>query len=303
MVLVDNKAALVDHIKSLQRSSPEAKQAWWNHCDNNLGGARDPNRHDEAVLVEFLTTNGFGLPGEGGAPASAPKGRSKGKPPPDMYGGGYDGGYDAGCGGGFGKGMAAYGKGMPSFGKGMGAFARPMPSFGGGPAMGGPVDLASAIKAGQRSSQGWKSAWQMYAQLYGNGMNDPARYDEGFIAGFFDYLGQLAEQDLGMAAQQAGYAQQQQQAMMMMGKGGPPPGAGMKRGPSYGGYDGPAFKKSHTSAPSGDNDLVMRVKALQRRDMETKEAWWKICDEEHKGVRDPARHDAATLEAFLAAHE
>jgi len=48
------KDALVEKIKAMQRASPELKQMWWDHCDQNLGGVRDPNRHDAATLEEFL---------------------------------------------------------------------------------------------------------------------------------------------------------------------------------------------------------------------------------------------------------
>jgi len=52
------KTSLVVKVKELQRSSQEMKQAWWTYCDESLGGVRDPNRHDAAVLSQFLAAMG-----------------------------------------------------------------------------------------------------------------------------------------------------------------------------------------------------------------------------------------------------
>lgn len=49
------KDALVQRIKSYQRSSPDAKEVWGQYCDEHLGGVRDPNRHDRAVLQAFAS--------------------------------------------------------------------------------------------------------------------------------------------------------------------------------------------------------------------------------------------------------
>jgi len=48
------KAALVDKIKSLQRTDPDAKAAWWAFCDEQLEGVKDPNRQDADTLRGFL---------------------------------------------------------------------------------------------------------------------------------------------------------------------------------------------------------------------------------------------------------
>jgi len=50
-------------------------------------------------------------------------------------------------------------------------------------------------------------------------------------------------------------------------------------------------------------ELVAALKELQRTNYEKKQAWWSLCDQEHAGVKDPNRHDEATLQAFLAAHQ
>lgn len=49
--------------------------------------------------------------------------------------------------------------------------------------------------------------------------------------------------------------------------------------------------------------LVGKVKALQRTDHRVKEQWTAHCNNNGEGVRDPARHTAEFLQAFLAAVE
>merc|ERR1719313_825897 len=46
--------------------------------------------------------------------------------------------------------------------------------------------------------------------------------------------------------------------------------------------------------------LAQKVKTGQRASAEFKEAWGAYCEKEKEGVRDPSKHDAASLQAFLA---
>eukprot|EP00411_Alexandrium_monilatum_P071112 CAMPEP_0175570556 /NCGR_PEP_ID=MMETSP0096-20121207/42054_1 /TAXON_ID=311494 /ORGANISM="Alexandrium monilatum, Strain CCMP3105" /LENGTH=158 /DNA_ID=CAMNT_0016873945 /DNA_START=31 /DNA_END=504 /DNA_ORIENTATION=- len=46
--------ALVGEVKRLQRASTKFRDAWTAHCEGELGGVRDPNRHDVAVLQDFM---------------------------------------------------------------------------------------------------------------------------------------------------------------------------------------------------------------------------------------------------------
>lgn len=52
------KDQLITRVKTYQRSGDEGKQQWWSYCDAQLGGVRDPARHDSAVLNQFITTHG-----------------------------------------------------------------------------------------------------------------------------------------------------------------------------------------------------------------------------------------------------
>jgi len=151
---------------------------------------------------------------------------------------------------------------------------------------GPPPDLISLVKTGQRVSQSWKMGWQAYTTTYGTGMNDPARYDPEFIVGFLDTVGQLVEGQIGGMSVPCG--------------GGIGYSNSVKRPVSTIGL--PPSKRVAVGGPS-NSDLVERVKALQRRDQETKEAWWRLCDEILGGVRDPARHDLETLQIFVSDNE
>lgn len=256
-----NKAALVEQIKSIQRSDPDSKQAWWDYCDTNLGGVKDPNRHDATVLNEFVSAYG-------GSAATNTKPR-RSMAPVSSAGGGW-GPYP----------MATWGYGA-------------YPSMW---ATGGGCSLQDFVKTGQRHSGPWKAAWQTYCVLYGSGFNDPAKYDESFIVGFIDYVGQLAAGDLGAMTEHTSDTQV---------------GAisGMKR-PLGGATSQPPAKRAVTGASkgyvSGDAEkaeLVDKVKALQRTDPEAKGAWWAFCDENMQGVKDPNRHEKETLQQFLSSYE
>merc|ERR1719203_2341037 len=54
------KMELVSQIKSFQRIGEAQKQAWWDHCDQNLGGIRDPAKHDTGTLQNFVHSYGVG---------------------------------------------------------------------------------------------------------------------------------------------------------------------------------------------------------------------------------------------------
>mmetsp|Transcript_122768 Transcript_122768/g.342073 ORF Transcript_122768/g.342073 Transcript_122768/m.342073 type:complete len:253 (+) Transcript_122768:133-891(+) len=54
------KDALVARIKAYQRSSEDARVHWSAHCDQQLGGVRDPARHDVNTLQMFIAS--YGVP-------------------------------------------------------------------------------------------------------------------------------------------------------------------------------------------------------------------------------------------------
>merc|ERR1719221_942130 len=49
---------LVSRVKAFQRRGVAEKELWGNFCDAQLGGIRDPSRHDASTLQQFLETHG-----------------------------------------------------------------------------------------------------------------------------------------------------------------------------------------------------------------------------------------------------
>lgn len=264
---MSGKAELVEQIKALQRSDPQAKQTWWDYCDSRQGGVRDPNRHDESTLQEFL--------------AGFRSGTLKAKPSSTPWAKG-------------GKSPAA-----PAYGS-YGAWPQETPWGWAPPAAAGQGgDLASLIKLGQKSSVQWKTAWQAYCSAYGGGINDPTRHEASYLTSFLDFAGGAASQML----QSSGVAVA---APPMPGVYAAAPMAGRKRPASetFADYGAPPMKMAAPGGVDADKEqLVARVKTLQRRDADTKQAWWTYCDEQHRGVRDPARHEKETLLQFLSTYE
>lgn len=297
------KAALVEQIKSIQRSDPDAKQAWWDYCDTNLGGVKDPNRHDANVLEEFMSMyNTGGLP-EGGAkpaPRRSPPMRAANAGSSPGYGQSY--GYQPAPAASWGFAQSAV---APAWGAQAAAGWGAQQAAGYGAATGS--NLAEMVKTGQRQSEAWKAAWKNYCGLYGTGKFDPTKYDEEFILGFVNYVGELACGELGAQAEERGFADA-----------GAGAGAGMKRPmPSSAMEQQPPAKRQAMAmgavqpvnvwgdASAGDSskvDLVNKIKALQRSDPDAKTAWWQFCDEQLGGVKDPNRHDAETLAQFLESY-
>jgi len=162
-----SKADLVEKIKTLQRTDPAAKQAWWDYCDHHLEGAKDPNRHEADTLHDFLTNY------ENGGSVGKGKGRYRSIIP-----------------------ARAPGPSRPSnrFNPPSGHnlameirnLARPIAAT---PHLASP--LVDSVKTGQRSSSHFKHAWHTYCTMYGHGMYDPAKHEESFVKSFLDYMGEV----------------------------------------------------------------------------------------------------------------
>jgi len=140
-------------------------------------------------------------------------------------------------------------------------------------------ELAVAVKSLQKKSQNFKNVWAQYCGQFGGGKNDPARHDPTFLVRFFEFL-----------AQNTSFGMQ-----MQMPAGAPP----MKRQRMDAPMGFPAI------AGSGDpmkDQLAEQVKAFQRKGEIEKETWGRHADQYLGGVRDPMRHDAASLQEFLQTH-
>ena len=257
------KEGLVQQIKNMQRIDPTFRQTWWDFCESQLGGVRDPNRHDESVLGTFLEQY------NSGAIAPSPyraeeewwnKGKGKGK------GGGGGGGGNYGQNSVFSGG--GYDMGAQGWGMMMGA------------------SLSDMVKTGQRASYHYRTAWTIYCALYGAGKNDPARHEEKFIRGFIDYLGELATNGLSSIASSQGINLEEITAQTT------------NKRPQMGGE--PAAKRFKSEPDEIKLPLAEKVKNMQRSNPAAKEAWWAYCDSQAGGLRDPMRHDTDSLQAFLA---
>jgi len=73
----------------------------------------------------------------------------------------------------------------------------------------------------------------------------------------------------------------------------------------YGGYTPTVYKPQET--PYDDDpekeELVSRVKAIQRSGDDEKQKWWDFCGLQNTGTRDPNRHGSKFLRSFLKAYD
>merc|ERR1719238_71862 len=63
------KEKLVARIKEFQKENEQQKEIWGSFCDSQLGGKRDPMRHDVSVLQRFCVSQGLSLAGVHGLPS------------------------------------------------------------------------------------------------------------------------------------------------------------------------------------------------------------------------------------------
>jgi len=141
-------------------------------------------------------------------------------------------------------------------------------------------DLTIAIKALQKRSTNVKQFWAQYCLMAGGGRNDPAKHDGAYHVKFFDTLAQAA---LNAGGLEAGMGAGDPHAKRMRDA------SGMAVGMPMGGG-------------SGKDALVNQVKAFQRSSEQAKELWATYADTYLHGMRDPSRHDEATLQEFCQNH-
>lgn len=193
-------------------------------------------------------------------------------------------------------------------------------AFGGGVVVGGSQEeLVVGVKHAQRTSPELKEAWHRYCDSYGGGVRDPSRQPAEFLQYFLNaaanpqaggrqphlFSGGNAN-DL-LAQQVKEHQRSSPEARDMWHKYCDEQGGGI-RDPSR---HNPAFLDAYLRsagvmpasmdmhAQSHHSVLVQNVKAAQRASDANKDAWHAFCDDQG-GIRDPARHKAEVLEAFLA---
>jgi len=68
----------VQMIKQMQKLDPASKQMWWDYCDNYGEGNKDPARHSDEFIAEFMAFARKGGQGCGGGGGGMPSGKGGG---------------------------------------------------------------------------------------------------------------------------------------------------------------------------------------------------------------------------------
>jgi len=140
------------------------------------------------------------------------------------------------------------------------------------------AQLADVVKMLQKKSAPFKNVWAQYCSQFGAGKNDPLKHEPAYHVKFFEHLAQMASMSM-------------QMQMMPYAAAEPP----MKRLR----LDAAGGALAMSSGDQAKDQLVSMVKAYQREGVTQKETWGRYVDTYHGGVRDPSRHDTATLKEFV----
>jgi|UniRef100_A0A7S4LBA0 hypothetical protein len=308
-------AALVSKIKEGQRASQEWKQAWWNYCDANGEGKRDPAVQTNEFLQDFINshshidlTNPRPTPSKRpGQPTSPPYGSPAATAEHQLlvtqvkqlqqssqqgkqawatwciqWGGGNrdPNRHDVSFLKDF---LYMNGVGTPGLGMGGMGMQPGMPVH---PAMQmqmlgtgvGPVKekLVKQIKELQRSSPEMKQNWQDYCVKYGQGRQDPMRHDVAFLQQFMNLQDESTKP---VSIKRSKLPDVSAPSPMM------------------GGYAGPGMSSVYEYQ---HEMLTKQIKDGQRISDDWKNAWWAWCDTHGDRKRDPARHSVAFLQEFIS---
>lgn len=257
---------IIDIVKVMQKKSSNFKSVWQHYCFQYGMGKNDPNKHDNAYHVRFLDfmahTAWVSLQNSG----ELQKGGDG--PPMKRHRGDYDG------------------KGPPA-------------------ASGGSAkdQLVSATKNFQRQGEAQKELWARYADMYLGGIRDPGRHDVATLQEFCQNHG-VPMADNGSSGYPQGGGMGGGAYGGDFGMGGGMPGGGWAGGmdPSMGGMPGGMGPPPIGSGDPYKDSLVGQVKNFQRQGDQQKELWGMYADMYLGGIRDPNRHDAATLQEFCQNH-
>lgn len=165
------------------------------------------------------------------------------------------------------------------------------------PAQRGVEEITELIKTGQKRSSNWRALWSQYCQMQGTGLLDPSKHEAAFQLSFIDFISERAclAMSLGQAQDFAGTQTLE------------PP---VKRtkvqaheswpvAPSI----GEVAESWNMGAATGEEvreQVIQEIKSLQKNSLMEKQRWSWFCDSMLGGVKDPARHDLATLHMFLS---
>jgi len=170
--------------------------------------------------------------------------------------------------------------------------------------------LVQQVKQAQRSDAEYKEAWHAYCDTEGNNIRDPSAHSDAFLVEFLTRYGL----EVPVAAHSVVGYDVDAYNVDVDGQVTPevtPYGASVIGSLSGGGCGQfsdvwPAVAEDGWVAaaagrtPGYDGALVDQIKSYQKTSAEHMERWRQFCDAEGEGRRDPAKHDAAFLEQFLA---
>jgi len=258
----------VARVKDIQRTDPTGKQAWWNYADKCGGGAgRDPAKHEEQMLQNFLSNydaGGFAdvqveTENAGSLGDAFKECQRSSRPFKDAWAN-----FNQMQGNRMNDPTKASKDTLVAFLDMLGKQAMGGMMMGGGMMMmGGKGGMMMGGKGGKgpmmaKGGGGYGGKGGGYGGGCDWGGNGGGGCDWG---------------NMGM--------------MMMGGKGGK-------------GGGGPPMKKQKVSTGDPMKDsLVEKVKSFQRSSEDNKQAWWSFCDGQESQNRDPARYEIDTLQMFL----
>lgn len=161
-------------------------------------------------------------------------------------------------------------------------------------------ELVRRVKRLQRENESQRVLWWQWCEANGQGVRDPRRHVPKFISDFFHALAANAIPDVPVKCG-AGIASVGADASNSLGF-----TSGVHLGFS-GQLIGseaqvPIRPTAVAGAAIGDStheELVARVKDGQRQSLDWKRRWWRYCDQNGSGVRDPRRHEPAFIFQFL----
>jgi len=288
--------ALVSQVKDMQRNDPHAKEQWAAYTDSFGQGKRDPAKHNSEFLSGFITTlqTGTRIPvsDDSGQIADVVKIlQKKSQNFKSMwtqfckeFGGGtndphkHDSGFLVKF---FDFISTQAGNSLPS-----GPMTMAMGGMGGGntsatgPVIGGSIAGGRGAGGGGRGGDGgWVPTW---SGKTGNG---------GWGGGSWGGEPPAKRPKIEPSA-----------GVVIGSTTGPPNAQLMLPSWSTGTVGGGGGGGGNSSVPGTKDYLVSQVKAFQRIGDQQKELWGTYADMYLGGVRDPNRHDAATLEEFCINH-
>jgi len=296
------KDRMVLAIKAYQKAGEQQKQTWWTFCDSQLGGNRDPARHDTETLLQFIERYGVS------EPSASPTGMTGGLSPrgptqqnsqliatiktfqkageqqkqlwwsfcDSQQGGNRDPArHEPAV---LLQFIEAYGlepAELPVMSMTGGMMMKPAAtqSFSMGSQDPAHEQLVATIKAFQKSGEQQKQTWWAFCDTQGKN-RDPARYDSGILQQFIE--------DHGLELVPGG---------MVVGMGG-----GMGNMAMHGRV-GMAIGGGMAVSPLDPMklELVERVKAFQKTGEQQKMAWYSFCG----NIKDPAKHEPSKLQEFI----